>query len=129
MPSKAIVIGFGLVITIAFVVSLVEFLFRLRPKSYERMLQERPPQDGNGGGLTQENSDDLVEKLCRKGFSDIMVSGTARALRGETLFLSVRANYVYTRMTGFFAGTRYRRQWNMKGYRRPERWLTDAPRS
>ena len=54
------------------------------------------------GGLTQENSDDLVEKLCRKGFSDIMVSGTARALRGETLFLRVRANYVYTRMTGFF---------------------------
>jgi hypothetical protein len=103
MPSKAIVIGFGLVITIAFVVSLVEFFVPLTAKIHmNACCRNALLRMETEGGLTQENSDDLVEKLCRKGFSDIMVSGTARALRGETLFLRVRANYVYTRMTGFF---------------------------
>jgi len=103
MPSKAIVFGIGLVMTIAFIVSVVEVFVPLTAKIHmNACCRNTLLRMEVEGGLTRENSDDLTERLRKKGFIDIIVSGTTRALRGERMFLSVKARYDYSKMTGFF---------------------------
>lgn len=103
MPAKAVTFGIALVMTVAIVASLVELFVPLAAKANMnaccRNTLVRMEVDG---GLTGENIDDLEDRLRRKGFSNIEVSGTARAARGETLALSVKADYVYSRLTGLY---------------------------
>lgn len=103
MPAKAIVFGIALVMTVGLVTSLVELIVPITAKiNLNACCRNALLRMEAEGGLTQENREDLIDSLRENGFANIIVTGTIRASKGEKVFLSVRADYEYSRMTGFF---------------------------
>ena len=90
MPSKAIVIGFGLVITIA-VVSLVEIAVPLRPKSMNACQNALLRME------TEEGLRRIVMTLLKsyvEGLFRYNGVGYGQGIKERHCFSSVRANYV-----------------------------------
>lgn len=103
MLSRVVIFGIVLVMLLAAGVCLIEFFVPLSAKiRMNACCRSALITMEAEGGLTQQNSSMLEDRLNDWGFSNIEITGTSCAPRGEALVLSVSADYVYTSMTGFF---------------------------
>lgn len=103
MLSRVVVSGIVLVMLLAAGVCLIEFFVPLSAKIRMNACCRSALMTMEAeGGLTQQNSSMLEDRLSESGFSNIEITGTACAPRGDALVLNVSADYLYTRMTGFF---------------------------
>jgi len=104
MPAKAVVSGITLIMIIAFLVFTVEFFIPLSVKSEMNTLCRNALLKMElEGGLRSENRLDLQEKLSGIGLSNILIDGTEQAKHGERIRLKVEADFVYSKLTGFFS--------------------------
>lgn len=102
MPARAIVTGIIIVIITAMLVFTVEFFLPLSAKSDMNVLCRKTLlKMESSGGLSGGDRQELVDELGQKGFSDVTVTGTQNAKRGEMLYLHVEAKYLHSKLTSF----------------------------
>ena len=106
MPARVVLSGMILVVFAAFLVFTVEFFIPLSAKMdmnmYCRNLILKMEMEG---GLSDQASQDLHERLMEKGFRNIYIDGTKSAKQGEQITLRVEAEYIYSKMTTLFTRT------------------------
>jgi len=106
MPARVVLSGMILVVFAAFLVFTVEFFIPLSAKMdmnmYCRNLILKMEMEG---GLSDQASQDLHERLMGKGFRNIYIDGTKSAKQGEQITLRVEAEYIYSKMTTLFTRT------------------------
>lgn len=103
MPSRVVVSGIVLVVFIAFIVCIVEFFTPISMKSdmnifCRNVIMKMEVEGGLSGAVKAE----LIEKMSKRGFKNILVTGPGSAKWGEEITLHVEADYEYRRLTAFF---------------------------
>lgn len=106
MPSKVVVSGILLVITVCIAVFVVEFFLPLSVKSdMNALCRNTLLKMEMEGGMSQEEKLRLQSDLEKRGLTVISVSGTPYARQGERLTLHVEATLRYSRLTSLFKRT------------------------
>lgn len=103
MVSKAIVFAITFVMLVALLATMVEFFLPLSAKSdmdvYCRNTLLKMELEG---GLSDQGKSDLISKLNDRGFSNVIINGTADAKQGDELNIHVEADFQYSRLTALF---------------------------
>lgn len=104
MPSKVLVSGILMVVTVCMLVFVVEFFLPLSVKADMNMLCRNTLLKMEvQGGLAESERQGLENELRNKGFSGISVSGTANVKQGGRLNLHVEADYRFNRLAALFS--------------------------
>lgn len=106
MPSKVVMMGIIIVITMSLLVFMVELFLPLSKKSdmnvcCRRTLLKMEEQ----GGLDPEERSNLENTLANQGFTNIIITASNYGRQGQTLNLKVEADYSYSKLTQLFVRT------------------------
>lgn len=103
MPSRVVVTGIMLVMTVAMLVCEVEFFLPLSMKGDMNMAcRNTLLKMETAGGLSESDRQELVTELRDIGFSSVSVTGTRYAKQGELLNIRAEAEYAGSRLIGLF---------------------------
>lgn len=106
MPAKAIITSFCLVLMVAFTVHLASLAMPLAKKADINLIcSEYLSKMESMNGLPREDRQELVARLESAGYSNVVVTGTESAKKGDRLTLSVSVCLHYRGISGLFTGT------------------------
>lgn len=106
MPSKVLVSGILMIVTVCFLVFIVEFFLPLSVKADMNMLCRNTLLKMEvEGGLAENERLGLQNELQNIGFDGISVTGTGYAKQGGRLNLHVEADYRFNRLSTLFNRT------------------------
>ena len=104
MPSKVLVSGILMIVTVCILVFVVEFFLPLSVKADMNMLCRNTLLKMEAeGGLAENERLGLQTELQNKGFEGISVSGTSYAKQGGRLNLHVEVDYKFNRLAALFS--------------------------
>lgn len=104
MPSKVLVSGIIMIVTVCILVFVVEFFLPLSVKSDMNMLcRNTLLRMEVEGGLAEDERLGLQNELQNKGFVGISVTGTNYARQGGRLNLRVEADYKFNKLEALFS--------------------------
>lgn len=104
MPSKVVISGIMMIVTVCVLVFVVEFFLPLAVKADMNVLCRNTLLKMEAeGGLAENERLGLQTELQDKGFEGISVSGTSSAKQGELLNLHVEADYRFNRLAALFS--------------------------
>ena len=103
MPVKAIVAGIVLVIMAIMLVCFVEYFLPLSFKADLDMLcRSTLLRMEDAGGLNTTDRQKLRVELESKGLTDVVITATSTARKGNMLTLHVEGDYTYNKLTALF---------------------------
>ena len=104
MPSKVLVSGILMIVTVCILVFVVEFFLPLSVKADMNMLCRNTLLKMEvEGGLGESERLGLQNELQKEGFAGISVVGTTYAKQGGKLILHVEADYKFNRLAALFS--------------------------
>jgi len=100
MAAKIVVFAIALIFMVSMLVFCTEFFLPISIKADADMICRGVLLEmENAGGLSEDGAEKLCERLEEIGLTDVKVTATENAMRGDKLTLKVEAVYTYSKLT------------------------------
>ncbi|MHB1452487.1 MAG: hypothetical protein ACYCYM_00825 [Saccharofermentanales bacterium] len=103
MLDKAIVTVFSIILIIALCVNVIGMILVVAQKiNFDNICKNALFQIDIDGGLSEQNRQDLISRLTRSGFDDIVIEGPEAVQYGDWIYFSVKVRIKTQNWNGLF---------------------------